>query len=75
MVYLYKTTAVIIIILLTSLSMENEDQQQVKSSEKLSEDAIGDKLMDELQTLKGKLDKASEKMRKTMAEVENTMKT
>ena len=55
--------------------MENEDQQQVKPSEKLSEDAIGDKLMDELQTLKGKLDKASEKMRKTMAEVENTMKT
>ena len=73
--YLHKTTAVIILILLTSLSMENEDQQQVKSSEKLSEDAIGDKLMDELQTLKGKLDKASEKMRKTMAEVENTMKT
>ena len=73
--YLDKTTAVIILILLTSLSMENEDQQQVKPSEKLSEDAIGDKLMDELQTLKGKLDKASEKMRKTMAEVENTMKT
>ena len=55
--------------------MENEDQQQVKPSEKSSEEAIGDKLMDELQTLKGKLDKASEKMRKTMAEVENTMKT
>ena len=55
--------------------MENEDQEKVKSSDKSPEDAIGDKLMDDLQVLKGKLDKASEKMKKTMAENENSMKT